>query len=60
MNGFSTMIMFQLTRSSMSGKQFLAQKSITGMEYPPYSPDLGLNDFWLFLKIQSAFKGPRF
>jgi hypothetical protein len=32
-------------------KQFLAQKSITEMEHPSYSPDLALNDFWLFPKI---------
>jgi hypothetical protein len=32
--GFSTMTMFQL-----NVKQFLAQKSITEMEHPPYSSD---------------------
>jgi hypothetical protein len=26
------------------------------MKHQPYSPDLASNDFWLFLKIQSAFK----
>jgi hypothetical protein len=36
---------------------FLAQKSITEMEYPSYSPDLALNDFWLFPNINYAFKG---
>jgi hypothetical protein len=30
------------------------------MEYPPSSPDLALNDFWLVPKIKSALKGPRF
>jgi len=43
-----------------SVKQFLAQKSINKMEHPPYSPDLVLNDFWLFPKIKSALMGPRF
>jgi hypothetical protein len=38
-------------------RQFLAHKSITEMEYPPCSPDLALNDFWVFLKIKSASKG---
>jgi hypothetical protein len=45
---------------ALSVKQFLAQKSITGMEHPPYSPDLAPNDFWLFEKINSALKGRRF
>jgi len=31
-------------------QQFLAQKLITEVEHPPYSPDLALNDFWLFQK----------
>jgi len=44
----------------LSIKQFLAQKSITEMEHPPYSPDLALHDFWLFPKIKSALKGQRF
>jgi hypothetical protein len=38
------------------GEQFLAQKSITEMEHPPYSPDLVPNGFWLFPKIKSALK----
>jgi hypothetical protein len=37
-------------------KQFLAQKSIIEMKYPPNSSD----DFWLLPKIKSAFKGRRF
>jgi hypothetical protein len=41
-------------------KQFLAQKLIIEMEHPTYSPDLALNDFWLFPKIKSALKGRRF
>jgi hypothetical protein len=40
-------------------KQFLAQKSITEMERPTCSPDSAPNDFWLFLKINSALKGRR-
>jgi len=41
-------------------QQFLAQKFITEMEHPPYSPYLASNDFWLFPKIKSALKGQRF
>jgi histone-lysine N-methyltransferase SETMAR len=37
---------------ALSVKQFLAQKSITDMEHPPYSPDLALNDFWVFPKVK--------
>jgi hypothetical protein len=28
-------------------KEFLASKQITVLEHPPYSPDLGHNDFFL-------------
>jgi hypothetical protein len=48
------------THKALSVKQFLAQKSITEMEHPSYSPDLVPNDFWLFPKIKSALKGRRF
>jgi hypothetical protein len=30
------------------------------MEHLPFSPDLALNDFWLFPKMKSALKGRRF
>jgi hypothetical protein len=42
---------------ALSVKQFLAQKSTTEMEHPPYSPDVAPNNFWLFPKIKSAFNG---
>jgi hypothetical protein len=45
----------QLTRRCQF-KQFLAQKSITEMEHPPYSPDLVPNDFYLFPKINVCLK----
>jgi hypothetical protein len=35
---------------ALSVQQFLAQKLITEMENPPYTPDLVMNDFWLFKK----------
>jgi len=41
-------------------KQFLAQKSITKMEHPPYSPDLVPHDIWLFSKVKSALNVWRF
>jgi hypothetical protein len=44
----------------LSLKEFLAQKSITEMEHPPYSPNLTLNDFWLFPKIKSVRRERRF
>jgi hypothetical protein len=30
------------------------------MEHPPCSPDLALNDVWLFPKIKSPIKGQGF
>jgi hypothetical protein len=45
---------------ALSVKQFLAQKSITEMEHPPYSADFAQNYFCLFPKIMSALKGRRF
>jgi hypothetical protein len=41
----------------LSVKQFLAQKLITEMEHSPFSPDLALSAFWLFLKRKYALKG---
>jgi hypothetical protein len=42
---------------ALSLKQFLARKLITEMEHSHSSPDLTLNDFWLFPKIKSALQG---
>jgi transposase len=45
------------TQKSLSVKEFLAQKSITEMEHPPYFPDLSPNTLWRLLsKIKSALK----
>jgi transposase len=41
---------------TLSLKQFLAQKSITEVVHPPYSPDLAPNGSWLFPKIKSVVK----
>jgi histone-lysine N-methyltransferase SETMAR len=41
-------------------REFLANKSITKRDRPPYSPDLDPCDFWLFPKLKNALKGQRF
>jgi hypothetical protein len=41
-------------------REFLAKKSITKMDHPPYSLDLAPCDFWLFPKLKNALKGQRF
>jgi transposase len=41
-------------------REFLAEKSITKINHPPYSPDLSPCDFWLFPKLKNALKGQRF
>jgi histone-lysine N-methyltransferase SETMAR len=40
--------------------EFVAKKSITKMDHPPYSPDLAPCNFWLFPKLKNALKGQRF
>jgi len=50
-------------RSSLKNKskeEFLATKQITVLEYPAYSPDLALSDFFLFLKIKEILKRRHF
>jgi hypothetical protein len=41
-------------------REFLAKKSITKMDHPPYSRDLAPCDFWLFTQLKYALKGQRF
>jgi len=38
----------------------LAEKSITVVPQPPYSPDLSPCDFFLFLRLKNHLKGPHF
>jgi len=38
----------------LSLKQFLAKKWITEMEHPFHSPDMSLNNFWLFSEVRST------
>ena len=47
-------------RTHLSVKQFLANKNITLLEHPPYSPDLAPCNFCLFPKIKSVLKGTHF
>ena len=46
--------------NALSVKQFLANKNITVLEHPPYSPDLAPCNFYLFLQIKSVLKGTHF
>lgn len=46
--------------SSLIVSQFLAGKSVTVINHPPYSPDLAPADFFLFPKLKVALKGQRF
>jgi len=46
--------------NALSVKQLLANKNITVLEHPPYSPDLTPCDFCLFLRIKSVLKGTHF
>jgi hypothetical protein len=41
-------------------RKFLAKKSITKLDHPPYSPDLAPCDFWLLPEIKIALKGHRY
>jgi hypothetical protein len=45
---------------ALSPKQFLAQKSFTEMEHPPYSHDLVTKDFWMLPEIKPTLRGRRF
>jgi histone-lysine N-methyltransferase SETMAR len=46
--------------NTLSVKQLLANKNITVLENPPYSPDLAPCNFYLFPKIKSVLKGTHF
>ncbi len=38
-------------------RQFLAKKNVTVLHHPPYSPDLALADYFLFLRLKIHLKG---
>jgi len=46
--------------TAVSINKFLAEKSITVVPQPPYSPDLSPCDFFLFLRLKNHLKGPHF
>ena len=41
-------------------QSFLAKQQINQVTQPPYSPDLGSCNFWLFTKLRSSLKWKRF
>jgi hypothetical protein len=41
---------------ALSVRELLASKQITVLEHPSYSPDLALNDLFLFPKIKEILK----
>ena len=40
--------------NALSTRQFLAEKNITVLEQPPYTPDLGLCDFFILPQAQGG------
>ena len=46
--------------NARSIRQFLAEKNVTVLDQPPYSPDLAPCDFFLFPKLKEVIKGTRF
>jgi histone-lysine N-methyltransferase SETMAR len=45
------------TRARLRVHEFLAKKTITEVDHPPYSPDLAPCDFWLFSKLKEIQEG---
>jgi hypothetical protein len=46
--------------AALSVREFLDKNSIRVISHPPYSPDLALCDFFIFLRLKSTLKGKRF
>jgi histone-lysine N-methyltransferase SETMAR len=46
--------------AALNVREFLAKHSIPVVPHPPYSPDLALCSFFLFLRLKSILKGKRF
>ena len=49
--------MHRLMQQALSVRDFLANKQITVLEHPAYSPDIVPTDFFLFPKINEISKG---
>ncbi|GFV45784.1 histone-lysine N-methyltransferase SETMAR [Trichonephila clavipes] len=45
---------------SLPPAEFLKQTQIKVTEHPPYSPDLAMCDFWLFINLKKNLRGRRF
>jgi len=48
------------SHSSFLVRDFLAKHTMTVLPQPPYSPNLGTADFFLFPKLKSTLKGHHF
>jgi transposase len=48
------------THNATIVKQYLAQRKVTVLDKPPYSPDLAPADYFLFQKVISHLKGRLF
>ena len=46
--------------NALSIRQFLAERNVTVLNHPPYSPDLAPCDFFLFSKLKEVIEGVRF
>jgi len=45
---------------AVTTNEFLAKQNLSSLSHPPYSPDLALCDFFLFLQLKKTMKGCRF
>ena len=50
----------RLLTDALLFRGFLTKHETTAVPQPPYSPDLGPADFFLFSKLKSSLKGRRF
>lgn len=48
------------SHSALAVREFLAEKHITVLPHPPYSPDLAPCDFFIFPKMKKGMKGHHF
>jgi len=45
---------------AVTTNEFLAKHNIPSLSHPPYSPDLALCNFFIFLQLKKTMKGRRF